>query len=465
MRPAHKVGLWVACAALGGGAVGQPSWAQAPASPLPTPTLRAEELHLLPLPGGLDAQPMLVSNSPEVLLEPGMTVHTGAPARGRGGAPYLHQAPLEGALRVFIHHIVKGQAGVDAGWHLALIALNPGRQAARLRVEGGASYLSQPEAPFVALPPWQSDPWGQVYAGPGDRLGVSALMGRSPIPPRTLELPPGAPALVWQGPVPTEVPIPPPVNGRSTLLALRSEGALHYAVVATRAPAGPQGGHRPPTLADHLAHLERGRLAGPREPDPPAYAPTGPLPKPFRYGRVAGLAQGATWQGEVRLAPPPPGLRVGWPVATARANPLGTGQVQSGAMRARVEGTAWGNHGNYGVAYRMRFTFPKGGQARRVAWALGHPKGIVGQGHLRQAQYAEPPGPGTTWRGAILVEEGDEARCWHRRLEHLVLKAGQAPVRFHRTELPAGEARVVQLRWVYPPDATPPQLLQLEGLP
>lgn len=422
------------------------------------------DMHVAPLPGGLDRVPMFVSNSPEVITQAGVMLATMSPPAGASGLPFLCQAPLQGPLQVFLHHIAKGDGGPDRRLHVAFLAHNPGRQTVRLRLRGGGSFLSQPDAPFKPLPAVVEDPQGQVFAGPGDRLAVTGLMGRSNLAPQAFSIQAGAYALVWQAPIPVDVPIPPPINGRSTLFAVDSDGPLHYAATAVYAPRHADGIQVAPALRDHLALLAKGQAAGPREPAPPAYEATGPLPKPFRYGRVAGIAEGAHWHGEASLQAPAPGQSLAWPVATARANSWGTGQVQSGAMLARVGDTAWGNHGNYGVAYRLRLHLEAKPQAQKVGLALGHPGAVVGTGAAARVSFLLPPAPSVTWRGPVMVRVRDPRGQISQSLHHLVLRSGQAPERFKSLSLAPHQGLDVELRWLYPPDATPAQLLVLEGL-
>ena len=95
------------------------------------------------------------------------------------------------------------------------------------------------------------------------------------------------------------IPIPvktlePPINGRSTLARLRSNGPVYMASLAMFAKPdanSTDGAERKPTLEEWSQLLTRGEVAGPRDkaPTPPGQAGA------LIYGRVAGVAQGSVW--------------------------------------------------------------------------------------------------------------------------------------------------------------------------
>ncbi len=59
-------------------------------------------------------------------------------------------------------------------------------------VLSAASYLSQPDAPFIDLPPYVDNAAGSVYAGPGSRSTDDILRGqRQDLFPPKIVIPPG----------------------------------------------------------------------------------------------------------------------------------------------------------------------------------------------------------------------------------------------------------------------------------
>jgi hypothetical protein len=440
--------------------------AQAPATPSPSPTSAPQvptvtPVPMRPLPGGLDATLVFNSNSPEIVQTPGVLLSTRRPANARERDVYLDQV-FSGTFQVFSHHIAKDETPGARLLYLGLLAENRGTRRVTLDLVRGASYLSQPEALFVPLPPLLDDPTGKVYAGPGDRVAGDWLHGRSSVKPQRFTLAPGETALVYSLPIPTDVAILPPINGRTTQLELRSDGPISLSEVARFADKGPAG-FVAPRPADYAATLAEKTLAGPRDLAPTAYDPTQPVPKGrFVYGRVAGVSEGATWRGT--LEAPAPGAVVGYPIATAFLNRLGTNQVQSAPMRRRYADTAYQGHGNYGVTYALSVPLANPGpQARTFTFTLSHPARVAGSGATAQMTYMDPPNRPVMFRGPIRVEWRDAQGRAQTRYPHVVLQHGHAMPPFATIAVPAGATTQATLTLLYPADATPPQLLTIES--
>lgn len=118
--------------------------------------LRPQEVRALP--GGLDRVPMVNDNNPEVVKGPGILLST-FDGRGRG-VPAAHlDVPLEGPFELFSHHIFAGQGREPAStlW-LGVVVGNRSDRPVRVRVPAGASWLSQPDAPFCPCP----DSWSMT---------------------------------------------------------------------------------------------------------------------------------------------------------------------------------------------------------------------------------------------------------------------------------------------------------------
>jgi hypothetical protein len=67
------------------------------------------------------------------------------------------------------------------------------------------------------------------------------------------------------------------------------------------------------------------------------------------------------------------------------------------------------------------------------------------------------------FRGTVETRglDNEEGTAGGRRRFHLVQRAGQQGPPLGTVSLPAGASRHVQLRLIYPADATPPQVLSL----
>jgi hypothetical protein len=197
------------------------------------------------------------------------------------------------------------------------------------------------------------------------------------------------------------------------------------------------------------------------------------------YSRVSGVQRGATWTG--RLTDPgqttlsASRAPLSWPISALERGTLGTGQVQTAELSPFYPGTAWAAHGNYGVTYAL--TLPLRNDSRhpvRLALALESPlKTQEALGGLRfrgsPATEAGKPlavGP-VMFRGTVEVSglDGPDGRAAGRQSFHLVQRAGQEGPPLGTVSLGPGATRQVQVRLIYPADATPPQVLSLLPVP
>jgi hypothetical protein len=202
----------------------------------PQPEVYVVPQSVRPLPGELDAIPVFNSNSPELVQTPGILLSTFPPAGMQDPSAHLDY-PLQGRFDVFAHHIARAPAPDDLrSLYLGILVHNPGTTPATLSVLQGASYLSQPDAPFIELPAQVNNQSGAVYAGPGSRVGSDILRGRRQAGlPFQLEIPPGESRMLLNEPIPVRE-LEPPLNGRSTLIRLFSDSPVYVASLAQYAP-------------------------------------------------------------------------------------------------------------------------------------------------------------------------------------------------------------------------------------
>lgn len=464
-----------------------------------------------PLPGELDAVPVFNSNSPELIQTEGILLSTFPPEGMQTPTAHLNY-PLEGRFDLFAHHIARGLTPDDARTlYFGVLVYNPDSRPVTLDLLQAVSYLSQ-EAPFHNLPAYVANPLGTAYSGPGSRTMNDILRGqRQPQWPAQVVIPPRSSRLLMNMPiplrrltVPTDGSLPPgslllpnppqpepteltassnpglvlaaplpdavrslPSNGRSALLRLMSSGPVYVASLAMYAPTTAEGNERVPTLSEWRSLLTSGGFAGPR--DHPPTAPENKAVEPFYYGRVAGIAQGSNWIARLTdspeadvLAIPAPGESISYALSTVDRSTLGTGQVQSAPMLTRYADTAYRAHGNYGIHYDL--TLPLYNSARRsrtVALLFQTPLQEEDEGAL---WFSNPPYGQIFFRGTLRIRYTDDLGIPTTRYLHLVQRRGQAGQPLIRLNMPPGDRRLVQVDFLYPPDATPPQVLTIQTL-
>lgn len=443
-----------------------------PAPPEPQEIVRPQTLRSLP--GQLDEIPVFNSNSPELVQTEGILLST-FPSDGKTDAAAHLNFAFAGRFDVFAHHVYRAPSEEElASLYIGVLLYNPGDQPVTVDVLQAASYLSQPDAPFIDLPSLVDNPTGEVYAGPGSRVMNDILRGlrQEQFPPQ-IEIPAGEYRMVMNLPIPV-AELDPPINGRSTLMRLRSNSPVYAASLALYAREDEQGNEQAPTLDDWIDLLTNGSLAGARDrvPTPPDQT-TGQV----IYGRVAGVSQGATWEAQVVDSPeagtlsiPAAGETVSYGLSTLVAGRMGTDQVQTAPMLVRYPDTAYQAHGNYGVQYSLVLPLynpssdPGDALTNTVTIALETP---IKEDTLSQAglQFFEPLPTQVFFRGTVRVRYTDDDGIPRTRYVHLVQKRGQEGEPLVTLNMPSDTRRLVQIDFLYPPDSTPPQVLTIESLP
>jgi hypothetical protein len=451
----------------------QPAKSQ-PEPAQPQPLLRPQSV--VPLPGSLDQVPMVNDNNPELIKEPGILLSSFDPLRGYDGKPLgvpaAHlNAPLQGPFVLFSHHVYAGRAeSLDSTLWLAVLAAPRGNQPVTLRLQRGATALSQsvdgrdPAAPFLPLPTLLPQAGDGIWAGPGSRVATELLRRqRTAGLPASWTLPPGRLTTLTVLPLPVRG-LDPLLNGRNLQLHLDASAPVD---VATLAAFGK--GDAPPEAAE-WSRLLQGGLSG-KEHQPSPRGTSGPM----IYSRVSGVQNGSLWRTRitdpgstslsVRRAP------ISWPIASLERGTLGTGQVQTSELSRFYPGTAWAAHGNYGVEYDL--TIPlRNDTARPVALQLAFESPLKAdkpQGGLR---FLSEPARAVMFRGTVEVSgldaptgtefpPGAPRRPQGRQGFHLVLRNGQQGPALGTVTLAPGEQRTLHVRLIYPADATPPQVLSL----
>ena len=143
---------------------------------------------------------------------------------------------------------------------------------------------------------------------------------------------------------------------------------------------------------------------------------------------------------------------------------MGTGQNQSAKLLVRYPGTAYEAHGNYGIEYNL--TLP-------LSNNTGEPQtvNVLFQTPLKEdklskpgLRFRQPPYPAVFFRGTIRIQYVDDLGLPQFKYFHLVQQQGQMGEPLLQLKMPPGSRRLVKVDFLYPPDATPPQVLTIQTL-
>ena len=438
------------------------------------------------LPGGLDSVPVFNSNSPEIISGEGILLST-FPSRGKSDPGAHLNYTFDGRFDIFSHHVARGVDDRDTRTvYEAIMVHNPGRRMVNLTLRDGASYISQ-ESPWNEIASGSSNLYSNNFSGPGSRVMNDVLRGRRQSSlPAQVSIPPGESRLLLNAPIPLrrlDVPTdgslppgsaitPPPVsassgegarlNGRSTLMRLNSSGPVYVASLAMHAPQS-NGNERVPTLDEWKQVLFRGKLATPRDQAP---SRPGSRESTFLYGRVAGVSEGSQWRATLtdrssdQLEIPEVGEHLSYGLSTLERNTFGTGQIQSAPVVERYRDTAYLANGNYGVDYNLSLPlYNDSDSPKTVALSIQTP---LQNDDLDDAlQFYASPGNRVFFRGTVLFlyrEEDGRSRAAYTYVEQDQGEQGEPLLTL---TLAPGEQRDVTVQFLYPPDATPPQVLTI----
>ncbi|MEA5578780.1 DUF3370 domain-containing protein [Anabaena sp. UHCC 0451] len=432
-----------------------------PATPPPEEIVQPQEVRALP--GRLDSVPVFNSNSPELVLKEGILLST-FPENGKK-VPTAHlNFPFRGRFDIFSHHVAKAEPpeNLRSLYH-GIILHNPGNKPVTVNILQGASYLSQPDAPFIQLDAFIPNDSGTVFAGPGSRVMSDVLRGRRQnIFPAQIVIPPGKSQMLLNLPIPVQG-LTPPLNGRSTYMRLFSNGTVYAASLAMFAQTNTDGSERAPNLTEWQNLLKNGELSTPRDKTPTPIEKTG---KPAIYGRVAGVSRGSQWRSLLvdnpksrYLTIPEPGKAFSYALSTLHGGTFGTGQIQTAPMLVRYPDTAYFAHGNYGVQYSLRLPLSNNTQtSQTVSVSLQTP---IKEDQLTKSglRFFTTPARQVFFRGTVRVRYRNEQGKPATKFVHLVQKRGEPGQPLVSLNMKPGDSSLVEFDFLYPPDASPPQVL------
>ncbi|HEY9785949.1 MAG TPA: DUF3370 domain-containing protein [Candidatus Obscuribacterales bacterium] len=430
------------------------------------------------LSGSLDKMAVFNSNSPELVTREGILLST---FPGDRGASHLDYA-FDGRFDVFSHHVASSAgSGRKEDLYLGLIVGNTSTRPVQVSVKNAASYLTLPDAPFIALSPLIANDDGRVFAGPGDRVTLDLLRERQGSKwKKTVEVLPGERIILHKFAIPTSK-VKPHLNGRTYISQLQSSGPVRLALVAGFArpkrriarffaifaplPLITRGKYRAPDKEDLLEIFDQGRLIEPRDRPPTSPEDKGPI----RYGRVSGVSIGSTWTATLAdldsqyLSLPPPGKTISYVVASLKGATFGTGQDQSAPLAVRYKDTAYQANGNYGVKYDL--TIPvKNVSDRNLMLNLSLETPVKSDTKSDTVTFYEPPLRQIFFRGTIKISLLSESDVKVRYV-HIVQRRGEMGEPFFNLPVAAGKEQTVRVEFFYPPDCTPPHLLTLSTAP
>jgi hypothetical protein len=419
------------------------------------------------LSGQLDEIPVFNSNSPELVVDEGILLSTFPNIGSPFPAAHLNYG-FRGRFDIFSHHISRASTtGQLKSLFQGILIQNPNRESVTVTVLQGASYLTRPDALFVDLKDSIEDPIGTVYSGPGSRVANDVLRGRRQGGlPAIMTLAPGESQMLINLPIPAGLVVPTS-NGRSTLIRLTSSGTVYLASMAMYAPRDAGGNERIPLLQDWVRFLLTSNLAGPRDQTPTSLKDKQRDDR-LVYGRVAGVARGSQWtttltdQGD-RLRIPQRGRAFSYAISTLPRGTFATGQVQSAPMIVRYPDTAYLANGNYGIQYNLTLPLQNTtNQPQRIAISLQTP--LKQDFSRNQLLFMNPPDPKIFFRGTVRLRYNDDNNAPQNKFFHIVQRRGQKGDALATLTLKPGELRSVEVNLLYPPDATPPQLLTVKTL-
>ncbi|TAE64199.1 MAG: DUF3370 domain-containing protein [Oscillatoriales cyanobacterium] len=418
------------------------------------------------LPGKLDSIPVFNSNSPEVVQTEGILLSTFPEEAKQVPSAHLNFA-FKGRFDIFAHHIAKAKNRAETRTLFqGIIVHNPNSEPVTLNILQGATYLTRPDALFVDLPSYLENRFGTVFAGPGSRITSDVLRGhRQAILPASIEIPANQSRMLMNLPIPVGN-VTPASNGRSTLMRVSSSNLVYVASLAMFAPQTKQGVEQYPTLEQWENILNTKGLAGPRDLAP---TPRGENPLQKIYGRVAGVAEGSEWKAKITdnsrtdyLTIPNRGESFSYALSTTDTGTFGTGQIQSAKMLARYPDTAYFAHGNYGIQYNLTFPlYNKSRESQSVSIRMQTP--IKANKESAGLTFYDPPENRIFFRGTLRVMFNDDGGKTLTRYIHIVQRRGQQGEALVNVNMKPGERRLVQVDFLYPPDATPPQVLTVRS--
>jgi len=423
-----------------------------------------------PLSGSLNETPVINSNSPEVIKSEGILFSSFPPTDKKFPNAHLNKY-LEGKFDIFTHHIaVEKELGNPKTIYQGILLYNPTNDIVTLKVLSSATYLSQPDSPFIVLSNTLLNNEGKIFAGPGDRVCQDILREKSFIDIREIKINPKEYYLLMDKAV--EIAnLTPPVNGISSLFKLESDNRLYVADLALYEKTFLFWSRRP-ELNDWIEILNNGQLAEKRDHEATPLDRPKPYGQAFYYGRVSGVAIGNTWTSlitnndiEDKFFIPEKNQGVSYALNTVYANTLGTKQIQSAEMEKRYNDTAYQAHSNYGISYEILIPlYNQNKEEREVSISFDTPIRVAENIQQTELKFYKNPVNKIAFRGEIKIQYKNDFGNYEEKYIHIVQRFGEKGESLLNIRLKPDETRFIKLNYIYPPDATPPHVLSISTI-
>jgi hypothetical protein len=131
-------------------------------------------------------------------------------------------------------------------------------------------------------------------------------------------------------------------------------------------------------------------------------------------------------------------------------------------MLVRYPDTAYRAHGNYGVQYSL--TLPLYNNTKNTQTVTVSVQTPLKEDQLSKSglRFLNPPASQVFFRGTVRIRYNDDRNLPQTRIVHLVQRRGQTGEPLVVLNMKKGERRLVEVDFLYPPDATPPQVLTVQ---
>lgn len=418
------------------------------------------------LPGGLNTIPVFNSNSPEVVVKEGILLSTFSPENKENKVAHLDRT-FQGEFDIFAHHIaVEREKGDRTTLHEGILIQNPSDKPVTLKIRASSTYNSQPGSPFKPLPDFTFNDNSLTYAGPGDRVDQDIIRDINYIPVKSVEIKPSDYYLLMDESIKIEG-LTEPVNGRTSLFKLESNGPVYVADLALY-EKGFWFFKSKPNINDWINILKKGSLSDRRDKIPSPLNTVLPKGTPFIYGRVSGVATGNKWLANIASKEtnafeiPQSGSGLSFILNTVYNNTLGTGQVQSANMEKRYSDTAYQAHSNYGITYDIDIPLSNNSNTdKQVEISFDSPLRIGEKKVQDTLDFYDKAPEKINFRGEFKLKYKDDLGTDIERYIHIVQRFGQKGQALVSLNLKPGEIRRVNISYIYPADATPPHVLSI----
>ncbi len=418
------------------------------------------------LSGFLNSVPVFNSNSPEVVKTEGILLSTFPNTDKKNKSPHLERA-FRGEFDIFTHHIaVEREKGDRTTLHEAILLKNPTNKPITLKIRASSTYNSQPGSPFKPLPDFMFNDNALTYAGPGDRVAQDILRNISYLPNRSIKIKANDYYLLMDESIKIEG-LTEPVNGRTSLFKLESDGPLYVADLALY-EKGFWFFKSKPNLGDWINILNNGNLSEKRDKAPSPLNTVLPKGTPFIYGRVSGVALGNKWSANIAQKETgtfeisPSGIGKSFVLNTVYNNTLGTKQVQSAVMEKRYSDTAYQTHANYGITYDIDIPLSNTTNKNKIVdISFDSPLRIAENKTQDNLAFYDVPPEKINFRGEFKVKYENDLGEKVEKFIHIVQRFGQKGQSLVSLNLKPSEIRKVNISYIYPADATPPHVLTI----